>query len=58
VFCVVGHNVRRCLICERLFTRQTAVAHAETACRPSQKSFHYPGETSDEYRRADSENCC
>lgn len=40
VFCVVGQNIRRCLICEKLFTCQTAGAHAETGCRPSQRSFH------------------
>ena len=43
VFCVVGQNIRRCLICEKLFTCQTAAAHAESACRPSQRSFHHVG---------------
>ena len=43
VFCVVGQNMRRCLICEKLFTCQTAAAHAESACRPSQRSFHHVG---------------
>ena len=44
VFCVVIQNVRRCLICEKLFTPQAAAAHAEIACRPSQRSFARIGE--------------
>lgn len=43
VFCVVGQNIRRCLICEKLFACQTAAAHAETACHQSQRSFHHGG---------------
>jgi hypothetical protein len=45
VFGVVGENVRRCLICDKLFTHQAAAAHAETACRPPQRSFAWLGET-------------
>ena len=45
VFCVVGENIRRCLICEKLFTRQAAAAHAGTVCRPSQRPFARIGET-------------
>ena len=32
VFIVVGQNVRKCLVCEQLFTRQAASEHAEVAC--------------------------
>jgi hypothetical protein len=32
VFVVVGQNVRRCLVCEQLFTRRTASEHAKVAC--------------------------
>ena len=45
VFGVVGQNVRRCLICDKLFTRLTASAHAETTCRPPHASFARIGET-------------
>ncbi len=33
-FVVVGRNVRRCLVCEELFTRRTASEHAEVDCYP------------------------
>lgn len=32
VFVAVGRDVRRCLICEQLFTRQAASQHANVAC--------------------------
>jgi hypothetical protein len=32
VFTVVGQDVRRCLICEQLFTRRAASEHANAAC--------------------------
>ena len=34
VFVVEG-NMRRCLICERIFTPREAAAHARAVCRPS-----------------------
>ena len=34
VFVVEG-NMRRCLICERIFTPREAAAHAQAVCRPS-----------------------
>ncbi|MGO9862338.1 MAG: hypothetical protein ACLPLR_01900 [Terriglobales bacterium] len=33
-FVVVGRNVRRCLVCEELFTRRTASEHAKVDCYP------------------------
>jgi hypothetical protein len=32
VFIVVGQNVRKCLVCEQLFTRRAASEHANLAC--------------------------
>lgn len=34
VFIVVGQDVRRCLICDQLFTRRAASEHATAACQP------------------------
>jgi len=34
VFVCVGKNLRRCLICEQLFTRRAASEHAEAVCHP------------------------
>jgi len=35
VFIVVSQDVRRCLICDCVFTRQAAAEHAGTVCYPS-----------------------
>ncbi len=32
VFIVVGDDVRRCLICEKLFSRQASFEHSTTIC--------------------------
>jgi len=32
VFIVVGQNLRQCLVCEGVFTRQASREHAEVAC--------------------------
>ena len=34
VFIVVGQDVRKCLICDQLFTRRAASEHATAACQP------------------------
>jgi len=36
VFIVVGQNVRKCLVCEELFTRRAASEHAKVACHSVQ----------------------
>jgi hypothetical protein len=36
VFTVFVHGTRRCLVCERLLTRDAARAHAELSCNPSE----------------------
>ena len=33
VFLVVGRNVRKCLVCEKLFTRQAASEHGNVLCK-------------------------
>jgi hypothetical protein len=32
VFEVVGHNKRRCLVCEQIFSSLAAAAHSELVC--------------------------
>ena len=34
VFIVIGQRVRRCLVCEELFTRRAASEHATVPCMP------------------------
>jgi hypothetical protein len=34
VFIVVGQRVRKCLVCEELFTRRSASEHATVPCMP------------------------
>ena len=34
VFIVVGQDMRQCLICDGVFTRQSAAEHAKVACYP------------------------
>jgi hypothetical protein len=34
VFVVVGQRVRKCLVCEELFTRRTASEHVTVPCIP------------------------
>lgn len=34
VFLVVGQDVRKCLVCEKFFTRRTASKHATVPCMP------------------------
>jgi hypothetical protein len=33
-FLVLGQGIRRCLVCEQLFTRREAPRHATVACYP------------------------
>jgi len=35
VFLVVGQDVRKCLVCEQLFTRQASAEHAKVVCDPA-----------------------
>jgi hypothetical protein len=35
VFLVFSHGTRRCLTCERLFTREESREHAEVNCDPA-----------------------
>ncbi len=37
VFYVINHDLRHCLICDGVFSRETAAEHAGTVCFPSQK---------------------
>jgi hypothetical protein len=44
VFVVFGQDVRRCLICDGVFTTQDAAAHAGTVCHPSEGNYGLEGE--------------
>jgi hypothetical protein len=37
VFLVVGQRVRKCIVCEELFTRRSASEHATVPCMPGTK---------------------
>lgn len=37
VFIIVGLSVRKCLVCEELFTRRSASEHATVPCVPGTK---------------------
>jgi hypothetical protein len=39
VFAVVGQDVRQCLICDCVFTRQEASAHANVMCMPDANRY-------------------
>lgn len=36
VFVAVSNNLRRCLICDGVFTTQSAASHVGTVCQPSE----------------------
>jgi hypothetical protein len=38
-FLVLGQGVRKCLVCEQLFTRKEAPAHAKVICYPRTCEF-------------------
>jgi hypothetical protein len=40
VFVAAGQNVRKCLICEQLFTRIAASEHANVACHSVYSNFN------------------
>jgi hypothetical protein len=33
----IEHGARRCMVCEELFTRDSAAEHANVACRPEKQ---------------------
>jgi hypothetical protein len=35
VFLVVGRDVRKCLVCEQFFMRQSSAEHAKVVCSPA-----------------------
>ena len=50
VFRVLDRDVRQCLICDGLFTRQAAALHSVKACFQSQRSFELVGRTNNANR--------
>ena len=43
VFVVVGQRVRRCLVCEELFTRRASAEHAKVICYPTVPDVRHIG---------------
>ena len=35
----IEQGMRRCMVCEELFTRDSAAEHANVACRPEKATF-------------------
>ena len=46
VFIVFVNGTRRCVVCERLFTRDAARAHAGVSCNPSVPDLWLPENSS------------
>ncbi len=44
VFVAVARDMRKCLICNSLFTRRGAAEHVETVCHPSEGDSGLDGE--------------
>jgi hypothetical protein len=44
VFIVVGEDVRKCLICDGVFTKQGSAAHADAVCHPPNGNSELDGE--------------
>ena len=38
VFIVIGDNTRKCLICDRAFSRESSFEHSKTICYPPASS--------------------
>jgi len=45
IFVALGQDMRQCLICDGVFTRQGAAAHAGVACQPSEGNSKLAGES-------------
>jgi hypothetical protein len=43
VFVVVGQRVRRCLVCEELYTRRASAEHAKVNCYPTLSDVRHIG---------------
>lgn len=44
IFVALGQDMRRCLICDGIFTRQGAAEHADAVCYPSKGNSELDGE--------------
>jgi hypothetical protein len=43
VFIAVGQRVRKCLVCEELFTRRASAEHAKVICYPTVSDVRHMG---------------
>lgn len=44
VFIVVGQDMRQCLICDGVFTKQGSAVHADAVCHPPKITSELDGE--------------
>ena len=49
VFLVVGQRVRKCLVCEELFTRRASAEHAKVTCYPAVPDVRPIGRTNEHW---------
>jgi hypothetical protein len=49
VFVVVGQRVRKCLVCEELFTRQASAEHSKVICYPVVPDVRPIGKTNEHW---------
>jgi hypothetical protein len=45
VFVALSQDMRQCLICDGVFTKQGSAAHADAACHPSEGNSRLEGES-------------
>ena len=49
VFIVVGERVRKCLVCEELFTRRASAEHSKVICYPAVPDVRPIGRTNEHW---------
>jgi hypothetical protein len=49
VFVVVGQQVRKCLVCEELFTRRASAEHSKVICYPTLPDVRPIGRTNEHW---------
>jgi hypothetical protein len=49
VFVVVGQRVRKCLVCEELFTRRASAEHSKVICYPAVPDVRPIGRTNEHW---------
>ncbi|MGA7293902.1 MAG: hypothetical protein WBW85_15310 [Terriglobales bacterium] len=44
IFVALGEDMRRCLICDEVFTKRGSAAHADANCHPLKTTSEFDGE--------------